>query len=435
METDRYGLELSTRSAPAAAAYREAIDLMLSAWPGAAARLEAAIAADPDFALAHIARARAHQGAAQIAEAKAAAQRARMAVITATAREHGHVEAIALAVEGRPTEALNQALTHLDDHPRDALVFTLPLGAFGLFAFSGRADHDAARVALCEKHARHYGDDWWFLTYLGWSHTEAGNAGAGRQLAERALERRKENANGMHALAHALVEQGDGVAGATSLDAWLPCYDRAGALHGHLSWHRALLALDAGDTQRALAIYVDAIAPDVAKSPPLNVYTDAAALLWRLMLLDAAPAPALWRAVAAYGETKFPRAGMHFADVHNALVGAALRDGPGLEKRLAEIEALLAAGKLPQGTAMPALCRGLAAFANGNEETAIRILDPLLPDVVRIGGSHAQREIVEDTLIVACLRKDDRARARRLLSARLARRPSGRDAAWLRGIA
>lgn len=79
VETDRYGLELSTRSAAAAAAYREAIDLMLSAWPGAAARLEDAIAADADFALAHIARARAHQGAGQIVEAKAAADRARKA--------------------------------------------------------------------------------------------------------------------------------------------------------------------------------------------------------------------------------------------------------------------------------------------------------------------------------------------------------------------
>lgn len=435
METDRYGLALSTRSAAAAAAYRDAVDLMLSAWPGAAARLEDAIAADPDFALAHIARARAHQGAAQIAEAKAAAERARNAAAAASPRERGHVEAIALVVDGKPAMALSRALAHLDAYPRDALVLTLPLGAFGLFAFSGRADHDAARVALCEKHARYYGDDWWFLTYLGWSHIEAGSTGAGRQLVERALERRRANANGMHALAHALVEQGDGATGAASLDAWLPGYDRAGPLHGHLSWHRALIALDAGDTALASAIYADAIAPDVAKSPPLNVYTDAAALLWRMMLLDAAPAPALWRAVAAYGEVRFPRAGMHFADMHHALVGGALQDWPGIETRLAEIETLLAAGKLPQGTVIPALYRGLAAFAAGDLQTTIRILDPLLPEVVRVGGSHAQRELVEDTLIVACLRHGDGARARRLLSERLARRPSGRDAAWLRGVA
>lgn len=57
---DRYGIPLSTNSAEAAQAYRDGIDLMLSAWPGAAEAFDRAIAADPDFALAHIARARIH---------------------------------------------------------------------------------------------------------------------------------------------------------------------------------------------------------------------------------------------------------------------------------------------------------------------------------------------------------------------------------------
>ena len=64
---------------------------------------------------------------------------------------------------------------HLNEYPRDAQVLSILLGAFGLYAFSGRADHDAAKLAICERHARHYGEDWWFLSYLGWSHTEAGN--------------------------------------------------------------------------------------------------------------------------------------------------------------------------------------------------------------------------------------------------------------------
>ena len=57
---DRYGLGLSTSSEVAAATYRDGIDLMLSAWPGAAEAFDAAIAADSDFALAHAARARLH---------------------------------------------------------------------------------------------------------------------------------------------------------------------------------------------------------------------------------------------------------------------------------------------------------------------------------------------------------------------------------------
>ena len=60
MHEDRYGLPLSTASSAAASAYRDGIDRMLSAWTGAAEAFERAIADDPDFALAHIARARIH---------------------------------------------------------------------------------------------------------------------------------------------------------------------------------------------------------------------------------------------------------------------------------------------------------------------------------------------------------------------------------------
>lgn len=56
---DRYGLPLSTASDEAEARYREGIDCVLAAWPGAGEAFDAAIAVDRDFALAHIARARA----------------------------------------------------------------------------------------------------------------------------------------------------------------------------------------------------------------------------------------------------------------------------------------------------------------------------------------------------------------------------------------
>ena len=50
-----------------------------------------------------------------------------------------------------------------------------------------------------------------------------------------------------------------------------------------------------------------------------------------------------------------------------------------------------------------------------------------MSDVVRIGGSHAQRELWEDTLIVAYLRAGHGEQGRRLISTRLDRRPSARD--------
>jgi hypothetical protein len=63
---DRYGLPISTTSDLAAEKYRAGVDLLLSLWPGAAETLDATIAADPEFALAHAARARLHAIGAEV---------------------------------------------------------------------------------------------------------------------------------------------------------------------------------------------------------------------------------------------------------------------------------------------------------------------------------------------------------------------------------
>ena len=431
MNHDRYDQPLTTVSDSAAAFYRDGVDRILSAWYGAGEAFDRAIAEDPAFALAHIARARIHQMNMEVTEARAQAAHARQLAATASERERQHVEIMAAAIEGKPKIALTRAEQHLDRYPRDALVLSLLLGAFGLYAFSGRADHDAARLAICERNAGHYGEDWWFLTYLGWSHTEAGNAGTGRTLTERAMALRVENANAAHGLSHALFEQGDMAAGGRFLSDWLPAHERASFLHGHLSWHVALSALDAGDLDGALGIYQQHIRPPNSPYPPLNVFTDAASLLWRLSLAGKPGLEPYWREVATYGDRFFPRAGPHFADVHYALVAAAT-DSVALETRLAELEALEADGRLAPGAAAIGLCRGIRAFAEGDNDNAIRILEPLMPAVVRIGGSHAQRELWEDTLIVACLRGGHGDKAARMISDRLHRRPSARDEGWSR---
>ena len=430
MKRDRYDLPLTTDSEPAAAAYREGIDCILSGWIGADEALNRAIAADPDFGLAYIARARVHQLYAQSADARAMASRARELAARATRRERQHVEVLAAAVEGRPAAALAGAEEHLEEFPRDALVLAALLGAYGLYAFSGRADHDAARVSICERHAAHYGQDWWFLTYLGWSHTEAGNVAHGRSLTERALGMRRQNAHGAHALAHSLFEQGDTNAAHSFLSDWMLGYDRRGILNGHLSWHEALLALENGDADRALAIYDTRIRPPISHAAPMHLFADGASLLWRLSFESKAGLEPYWRELAAYGADAFPHAGSHFVDLHCALVAAATEDGSVLDRRIAELEALRAAGKLAPGAFLIALCRGVQAFGQGDYKDAITVLEPLLADVVRIGGSHAQREVYEDTLIVACLRAGNAQKARALIDNRLHRRPSRRDAAW-----
>ncbi len=79
---------------------------------------------------------------------------------------------------------------------------------------------------------------------------------------------------------------------------------------------------------------------------------------------------------------------------------------------------------------VPAICRALVAFAREDYASCVRTLAPVLGEVVRIGGSHAQRELIEDTYIVALMRSGELPRARALLDARLHRRPSLRDTRW-----
>ena len=75
MNRDRYDLPLTTASDRAAAHYRDGVDRVLSAWYGADEAFDRAIADDPDFALAHIARYGSHHTDAIITEDKAAAAR------------------------------------------------------------------------------------------------------------------------------------------------------------------------------------------------------------------------------------------------------------------------------------------------------------------------------------------------------------------------
>ena len=431
MNRDRYDLVLTTTSDRAAAHYRDGVDCMLSAWHGAEAAFDRAIAQDPGFALAHIARARLHQLNMEGKEARAMAAHARQLVAGATPREISHVEVMAAVIDSKPKMAIDGAEAHLDAHPRDALVLALLLGAFGLYAFSGRADHDAAKLAICARNATHYGEDWWFISYLGWSHTEAGNLREGRALSERAMTLRSANANAAHGLSHAMFEQGDMEAGRQFLAQWMPAHDRQSFLHGHLAWHIALTALDSGDPAGALAIYEQHIKPAGRPYPPLNIFTDGASLLWRLSLAGQTGLEPHWREMAAYGEKYFPQAGAHFADVHYALAGAMI-GSDALEARMAQLEDREAAGRLAPGRAAIELCRGIKAFADGDNDNAIRLLEPAISELARIGGSHAQRELWEDTLIVACLRAGHGDKAARRISARLDRRPSARDQAWSR---
>jgi hypothetical protein len=433
---DRFGLPLTTESPRAAEAYGRAVDLMLSANAGAEPLLNDALAADPEFALAHIARARLCQVQARIPEAKDAAAKARGLAERVSAREQGHVETIALAIDGAGAQAMARLEAHAADWPRDAVPLSLALGVFGLLGFSGRADHHEAQLALLERLALRWNEDWWFLTYLGWARIETGDVASGAREVERALELNPHNAYAAHARVHGYYEAGDAASGAAFVEAWLPGYDRTSQLHGHLSWHLALFELARGQSGRARALYEDAIRPAVSQAPPLFNLADAASFLWRWRIYgETPPLNESWGEVTAHAQRHFPRAGIHFADIHAAFAEAISGEDETLAARIAQLKELIAAGRMPQGEVAAAVCAGAAAFVQEDYATAAELLGAALPELARLGGSHAQREVFEDTYIVACRRAGRHDNAAERLSGRLSRRPSARDRDWLAALA
>jgi tetratricopeptide (TPR) repeat protein len=278
---DRFDLPVTCAVPAAIEDYVAGVDLLLSANIGAEELLDRAIAADPDFALAHIARARLLQLGARIPEATTAAARAQSLCDRVTPRERRQIQAIALTIDGAATEALVVVRAHAAEYPRDALPLSLALGVFGLLGFSGRRDHHEAQLALLEELAAQWGDDWWFLGYLGWAYIETGEVARGTRLVERSLAGNPRNAHAAHQRVHGFFEQGDAAGGVEFLGTWLPGYDRAGHLHCHLSWHRALFELALGNSERARTIYLDNIRPSAAKAAPMLVLADAASFLWR----------------------------------------------------------------------------------------------------------------------------------------------------------
>ncbi|WP_420625280.1 tetratricopeptide repeat protein [Candidatus Poriferisodalis sp.] len=409
---DRYGLELSTSSAAARDAYVEGIDQMLSAEAGVEDSLAEALEADPNFALAHAALARQHQVYARVPEAQAAAATAVELRGGTTAREQRHIEIIDLLVTGKVPQALELIGRHLDDHPRDAFALAPACGVFGAIGFSGRIDREAELLRFLEPLATHYGDDWWFATVHAFALIEQGQWDRGRRMAERSLEQRPASAHGAHTLTHALLEAGADNEAIGFLDGWLADSDRASVLHCHIWWHYALLRMAAGDDEAARQAVRENCFPEATTSPPITVFSDSSSFLWRSELAGNARDVDAWERVREFYEAKFPRP-IVFVDAHVGLVYAVLGQTEQLQACIAELQELGEGGLLPAGTTGATLARAYGAFVDERWSAVIDLLEPLIPQVVRIGGSRAQRDLMTNTLLAAYVKSGriDEARA------------------------
>jgi hypothetical protein len=95
-----------------------------------------------------------------------------------------------------------------------------------------------------------------------------------------------------------------------------------------------------------------------------------------------------------------------------------MRDDAALAARARQIEELAREGRYPSGSYVPELARGFVAFERGNYTDAIAALAPLARQSERIGGSRAQHDLIELTLLKAYLNADRLEEARQLLVTR-----------------
>ena len=422
--TDRYGLAVSTSSAAARDHYVAGVDLFLAALPGAEQAFDRALAADPRFALAEAGRARTLQLVARMDEARAAVALARELAAPLVRRERQHVEVLALVVDGKGPSALEAARAHLEEFPRDAMVLAPCTGVFGLIGFSGRRGREAEMLALLDGLAAHYGDDWWFGMAHAFARCEAGQREAARKTIDRSMATHPRNAHGAHVRAHVLYEGGEDAAGLAYLDEWLRDYPAAAQLHCHLTWHVAIFSLGVGRLDRAWQAYTGGVAPSASWGPPVNTLTDAASFLWRAELAGAPRDASRWTTVRDYAARFFSRPGLTFCDVHSAVAYAASGDAAALEDLARTLREADTAGRLAAGPVVPALVEAFGAFARGDWNGTVAALAPVLEQQVRIGGSRAQRDLIELTLLAAYLRSGRADAARALLAQRHDRRPS-----------
>lgn len=418
MLADQYDLAVSTVSEAARDAYVQGCGLALTFYPGAIEAFDRATAADPNFSLPHAAKAQVLMREGNVAAARAALVAAKDLAAGLSQRETSHIAYFDLAFAGRTDAAIDALYAHLTAWPRDALVLATAANPNGLIGASGRVGQKHQIAGLMDSLAPHYGDDFWFLAHHAMALSEDGQLAAARPKIERSVAINPNNAHGAHGFAHVCYESGEADTARAYLSTWLTSYPRDGFFHGHLSWHLSLCEIQAGNWPQALSLYRDAMVLDRHSGGPQQRMSDGAAFLWRSELAGHPRDPAAWRALYEYATSALPSPGSGLADLHVILAQAVMGDDSGLDSRSRRMQEMARDGRYPSGSYLPTLSRGFAAFERGDFSTTIEVLAPLAAETERIGGSRAQHDLIEFTLLKAYLEAGRAEEAQRLLGAR-----------------
>jgi tetratricopeptide (TPR) repeat protein len=422
---DRWGVPVRAGHQDAVTLLDEAVEELAALAGDPVAKADAAVAADDSLVLGHIYRAYL-QLYGTTAEGVAAAGEIlkRLDEPVMGERELHHLRAARHWAEGNWEAATRSLERALLCHPRDLLALKV---AQDLYFFLGN------RLELRDTAARVLPA--WPREAPGWGYVQGIYAfgleeNAGYRQAEAraraALEANPKDVWAVHAMAHVFEMEGGQRPGADFLTAtapdWSPSYF---AIHNW--WHRGLYHLELGEIDEALALYDDPIR--AGRSTEWLDVVDAAALLWRLSLLGADVTERAERLAADIDE-RVSSPVYIFNDWHAVMTFGLAGDFLRTERVIASNRHLTAptnAGAAER--AGLALLDAFGAFAAGHPDRAIDLLIDIRPRANAVGGSHAQRDVIDLTLIAAAAQAGDSSLVRALVTERIARKPTAEAAA------
>lgn len=400
---NKLGLTFTAANDSAVAAFDRTIDEYLCFGRSTGEHLKAALAADPEMIMAHVLRGYFFQLMripALLPRAQQSLETAQKHAEGATPRERLHVQALQAWCAGEFENAIDAWETILREHPRDVLALKLANHLHFYLGHSSEIRDGVARVLPAwSESAPGYG---YLLGMHAFGFEETGNYRAAEQRGRKAVELNARDAWAVHAVAHVMDTEKRYAEGIDWIESLEPHWNAANNFRYHLWWHRALMHIARGEHDAALAMY-DARIWDPQSDEYLDLCNNAA-LLARLEL-KGVDVGERWNVLAEKAEKHAGTRSLCFIDAHCVLALAAAGKRERAQAVLEELRTYAREGKgttarVAAEVGLP-ICEAIVAWRSGDLEGAKRMLDPHRDHVIRIGGSHTQRDLFTQ-ILAAC---------------------------------
>jgi tetratricopeptide (TPR) repeat protein len=230
---------------------------------------------------------------------------------------------------------------------------------------------------------------------------ECGEYRRAEDFALHALEHNPLDARAHHALAHVFEMTGRADEGLRWMGANMSFWAHGTTVATHCWWHLALFQIGQGRRDLALALYDQHV-----RTEGLSVMSDlidASALLWRIVLKDG-DVGERWNDVAKGWTPHIGDGFCTFSDLHAMMAFVGAGDRALAENMLQNLsEGQFQATRYGEMTRMVGLpaCRALLAFGREDFASTAALLGGLPGMAYRLGGSHAQRDVIYLTLLKA----------------------------------